>query len=324
MRWLCRAVSSLVLWFPSAFAADMPPDVVVDVERPPGRMVDVGGYRLHLHCRGTGYPTVVFDAGLGGFSIDWIFVQALLERDTEVCAYDRAGYGWSDSGPSPRDSDHIAGELALLLRNAGLRPPYVLVGHSFGGYNVEMFAKLHGRDVAGIVLVESSHPDQFERMPHLPAEEGRAHRGTMLTYFDPHVMFEHYPEKYWLSIGGLMSSPKALRTQQREYRNFEMSAAQVRMGGALPPVPLVVVTRGMRVWPDTPLGDAQEVAWSRMQRELAESIPGGRQIIAQYSGHLVHLDEPDVVVHAVRLVLRDHCGRSTARAEAAAPAVLNC
>jgi pimeloyl-ACP methyl ester carboxylesterase len=80
----------------------------------------------------------------------------------------------------------------------------------------------------------------------------------------------------------------------------------------------------MRVWPDTPLGDAQEVAWSRMQRELAESIPGGRQIIAQYSGHLVHLDEPDVVVHAVRLVLRDHCGRNLARAEAPPPAVLNC
>jgi pimeloyl-ACP methyl ester carboxylesterase len=324
MRWLFRAVPALLLWFPPVFAADLPPDVVVDMERPPGRMVDVGGYRLHLHCRGSGHPAVVFEAGLGGFSIDWIFVQALLERDTEVCAYDRAGYGWSDSGPSPRDSDHIAGELALLLRNAGLQPPYVLVGHSFGGYNVGMFAKLHGRDVAGIVLVESSHPDQLERMPHLPVEEGRARRGTMVTFFDPKVMYAHYPEEYWPPIGGLMSSPKALHTQQREFRNFEMSASQVRMGGELPPVPLVVVTRGLRVWPETPLGNAQEEAWSRMQRELAESVPGGRQIIARHSGHLVHLDEPDVVVHAVRLVLRDHCGSRTARAEAADPAVLNC
>jgi pimeloyl-ACP methyl ester carboxylesterase len=307
-----------------AGAADMPAGLVVDVERPPGRMIDVGGYRMHLHCRGHGGPVVVFDAGLGGFSMDWIFVQSLLERDMEVCAYDRAGYGWSDTGPAPRDSDHMVEELSLLLRNADVAPPYILVGHSFGGYNVEIFAQQHPREVAGIVLVEASHPYQAERLPHPPAQPVRAGRVIMVTHFNPNVVFEHYPEEYWSSIGGLMSSRKAMRAQQNELRNFEISATQVRMGGELPRVPLVVVTRGRRVWPDTPLGDAQEKAWAELQGELVRSVPGGRQIIAQHSGHLVHLDEPETVVHAIRLVLRDHCGSRIARAEPPRPGVLSC
>lgn len=316
-------VMFLVLVFADARAAEIPADLVVDIERPPGRMIDVGGYRLHLYCRGQGHPTVVFDAGLGGFSMDWIFVQALLESETAVCAYDRAGYGWSDSGPAPRDSDRIADELDAMLRSAGIPPPYVLVGHSFGGYNVEVFAKVHPRDVAGIVLVESSHPDQEERLPHLPAEAVRPGRGRMVTFFDPDVVFRHYPEKYWFTIGGLMTSGKAMRTQQRELGNFAVSAAQARMGGELPRVPLVVVTRGRRVWPDTPLGDALEKTWAELQQELARSVPGGRQVIARHSGHLVHLDEPDMVVHAIRLVLRDYCA-SSAGSEPAQPPVLNC
>jgi pimeloyl-ACP methyl ester carboxylesterase len=313
-----------LLQSPTGFAAEVPADLVIDIERPPGRMIDVGGYRLHLHCRGHGLPVVVFDAGLGGFSMDWIFVQAMLEQETRVCAYDRAGYGWSDTGPPPRDSEHIAEELSLLLRNAGLPPPYVLVGHSFGGYNVEIFAKYNPRDVAGMVLVEASHPDQSERLPHMPTADGRRRAGTMVTYFNPDVVFRHYPEKYWFPVAGLMSSGKALRAQQREFRNFDISAAQVRMGGSLPRVPLVVVTRGLRVWPETPLGDSLEQAWLELQHELAGSIPGGRQIIARHSGHLVHLDEPEMVVQAVRLVLRDHCGSRIARSEAVPDPVLSC
>jgi len=324
MRLPLPVVLAGVLAWMHAGAADVPVDLVVEVETPPGRMIDVGGYRLHLYCRGHGHPVVVFDAGLGGFSMDWIFVQSLLEGDAEVCAYDRAGYGWSDPGPAPRDSDQIATELVALLHNADLPPPYVLVGHSFGGYNVEIFAKNNPREVAGIVLVEASHPEQSDRLPHLPAETGRPDRGMLVTFFDPSVVYEHYPEQYWHPIGGLMSSGKALRAQQRELRNFDVSAAQVRMAGDLPRVPLVVVTRGRRVWPETPLGDSMEKAWAELQHELALSAPGGRQLIARRSGHLVHLDEPEIVVEAVRLVLRDHCGTRMARADPADALVLNC
>src|SRR5690349_15455065 len=98
----------------------------------PGQLVDVGGYRLHIQCVGTGSPTVVLDAGLGGSSLDWSLVQAAIGQTTRVCAYDRAGMGWSESGPAPRTPAQIAGELHTLLGNAGIAGPYVLVAHSLG------------------------------------------------------------------------------------------------------------------------------------------------------------------------------------------------
>jgi pimeloyl-ACP methyl ester carboxylesterase len=296
---------------PSPFAAD----------RPPGRMVDIGGYALHIYCLGPwDGPSVVFDAGLGGFSMDWLFVQHALAGEARVCAYDRAGYGWSDPGPSPRVTEQIAAELETLLERAGVAPPYVLVGHSFGGYNMEYFAATHPDATAGLVLVDASHPEQARRLPALPAQSPHAHQGTLITFFDPRSIYAHFPEEMWYVMGALMSSAKAMTTQQREFLNFEMSAGQVLGVGRLPPVPLVVVTRGRRVWPQTPLGDALERTWRELQAELASGTPGGRQMLAGNSGHLVHLDEPGVVAAAVRDVLREaSCRRRGGACAATAP-----
>src|SRR5512147_669788 len=101
-----------------------------------GQRVDIGGYSLAIRCQGRGSPTVLLDAGLGGAAIEWTRVQDSLARNTRVCAYDRAGYGDSDPGPPPRSSSRIAAELRTLLERARIRPPYLLVGHSFGGYNM--------------------------------------------------------------------------------------------------------------------------------------------------------------------------------------------
>src|SRR3954451_15791966 len=122
---------------------------------PAGQLVDVGGFRLHIDCVGTGSPTVVLDAGLGGSSLDWSLVQSELGRSTRVCAYDRAGMGWSDPGPQPRTPGQIARELHTLLTNAGIAGPYVLVGHSLAGKNVRLFALQHPDQVAGMVLVDA-------------------------------------------------------------------------------------------------------------------------------------------------------------------------
>ncbi|HEY9014914.1 MAG TPA: alpha/beta hydrolase, partial [Gemmatimonadales bacterium] len=113
----------------------------------PGQLVDVGGYRLHIQCVGTGSPTVVLDAGLSGSSLDWSLVQPELGRTTRVCAYDRAGMGWSDPGAQPRTPRQIADELHTLLTNAGIAGPYVLVGHSLAGKNVRLFALAHPEEV---------------------------------------------------------------------------------------------------------------------------------------------------------------------------------
>src|SRR5688500_14536318 len=122
---------------------------------PPGRLIDVGGYRLHLQCVGTGSPAVVLDAGLGDMSLAWNLVQTEMGQTTQVCAYDRAGMGWSDPGPQPRTPGHIARELHTLLTNAGIPGPYVMVGHSAAGKNVRMFALQYPEQVAGMVLVDT-------------------------------------------------------------------------------------------------------------------------------------------------------------------------
>jgi pimeloyl-ACP methyl ester carboxylesterase len=128
---------------------------------PPGQLVDVGGHRLHLRCAGEGTPAVVFDAALGASSLSWSLVQPAVARVTRACSYDRAGFGWSDAGPMPRTAGRIAGELHRLLRLGGVPPPYVLVGHSFGGLVMRLFAARHPGDVAGLVLVEPAIPDDW-------------------------------------------------------------------------------------------------------------------------------------------------------------------
>ncbi|MGH8246001.1 MAG: alpha/beta fold hydrolase [Gammaproteobacteria bacterium] len=291
----------------AASAAGPAPSLVIDISTPPGQLIDIGGYRLHLYCMGQGGPAVIFDSGLGGFSMDWIYVQLRVESALTACAYDRAGYGWSDPGPSPRASDQIAAELEVLLERAHVDPPYILVGHSFGAYNVRYFAGLHPEQVAGIVLVDGSHPDQAERLPELPVHASDDHRGTLITFFNPNMLHRYYPEDMWFPLSALLTSSKAVATQQRELRNFTISAAQVRHLGAFPPVPLIVVSRGQRVWPRDPMGDSLEKAWAEMQSDLAASTPGGRQIIARHSGHLIHLEEPDVVAEAIRSVVQEDC-----------------
>ena len=133
---------------------------------PPGQMVDVGGYSLHINCVGQGSPTVVLDGGSGGFSAQWVRVQREVSGTTRVCAYDRAGMGWSEMGPDPRDARQITSELHTLLSKGGIEGPYVLVGHSFGGMYMQTYANLYPDEVAGVALVDSStDPDQFSQRP---------------------------------------------------------------------------------------------------------------------------------------------------------------
>ncbi|HEX5810173.1 MAG TPA: alpha/beta hydrolase, partial [Anaerolineales bacterium] len=130
---------------------------------PPGQMIDVGGYSLHLYCVGQntdGSPTVILESGLGGTSSSWGWIQPSVAKTTRVCAYDRAGMGWSDSSPAPRDVQNIATELHTLLQNAQIPGPYVLAGWSYGGMYVRQYASQYPDEVAGLVLLDSSSPEQ--------------------------------------------------------------------------------------------------------------------------------------------------------------------
>jgi pimeloyl-ACP methyl ester carboxylesterase len=132
----------------------------------PGEMVDVGGHSLHINCTGQGSPTVILDAGSGLFSAQWVRVQRQVSGTTRVCAYDRAGMGWSEMGPDPRDAKQITGELHTLLSKASIEGPYVMVGHSFGGMYMQTYAARYPEEVAGVALIDSStDPDQFSQRP---------------------------------------------------------------------------------------------------------------------------------------------------------------
>jgi len=133
---------------------------------PPGEMVGVGGYSLHINCMGQGSPTVLLDGGFGEWSAQWVRVQREVSGTTRVCAYDRAGMGWSEMGPDPRDARQITSELHTLLSKAGIEGPYVLVGHSLGGLYMQTYAARYPDEVAGLALVDSStDPDQFSHQP---------------------------------------------------------------------------------------------------------------------------------------------------------------
>src|SRR5438445_4750230 len=135
---------------------------------PPGKLVDIGGYRLHINCTGTGSPTVILDAGLGGTSLDWSKVQPAVARFTRVCSYDRAGYGWSETEPGPRTSQQMVTELHLLLAHAQINGPYLLVGHSLGGLNMRLYAYHYPGEVAGMVLLDSTSEHQFAQFGTYP------------------------------------------------------------------------------------------------------------------------------------------------------------
>ena len=176
--WLGRFALGLVLLIAGLAVAGLAYQAVATARDqrdfpPPGQMVDVGGYRLHILCTGTAQPnaaTVILEAGTGLASPAWALVQASVSPLTRVCAYDRAGNGWSDSGPLPRDARQIATELHKLLEGAAIPGPYVLVGHSFGGMYVRAYRDAFPADVAGLVLVDSSHPDQLTSSPARSAQ----------------------------------------------------------------------------------------------------------------------------------------------------------
>ncbi|MCC7412547.1 MAG: alpha/beta hydrolase [Gammaproteobacteria bacterium] len=273
--------------------------------RYPGRVVSVGTHGLHIHCLGEGTPAVIMDSGLGGTSLEWVGVQLRLARHVRACVYDRAGYGWSDPGPGPRTSSRIADELFVLLSNAGVDGPSVLVAQSFGGYTMEVFARRYPYLTAGLVLVDASHPDQIERFRRPPVNLNTAPRTRrgMLSYSQPPSVPASLPAEFRDAALALARTWKARQALKQEYLYFEQSARDVLAAGELPPVPMVVLTRGRRAWPHDTRGDLIENLWLAMQDDLSAQSPHAAHIIAASSGHHIHLDQPDLVSDAVTMVI---------------------
>lgn len=271
---------------------------------PPGRLVDIGGYRLHIWCTGSGAPSVILEAGLGGSSAGWGFVQPEVATFTRVCSYDRAGMGYSDPGPSPRTTRRIAHELAQLLDRAGIGGPLVLVGASLGGFTVRVFASEHADRVAGLVLVDASHEDQEVNVPRIaPFVPFLSSVGVFRLLG---VSFGPPPDSLAPSVRGRARATAfraaAYQATADEGIHLPESAAEVRASRRKLAIPLVVVTAGRGADP----------AWRSLQRDQVGLSERGCQVIAEQSGHAIALGQPHAVVAAIRAIVDTARGRNDA------------
>ena len=291
-----KTVQSVVLF--CCLVGIAPIASAVSPNAPPmeGHRYNVGGYDLHISCMGHGQPTVIIDSGLGDDSYDWMPIQKKSAKYSQVCVYDRAGYGWSDAGPAPRTSDKIARELTILLKKASIRPPYILVGHSFGGYNVRVFTADHPKEVEGMILVDASHEQQYKLLNiKLPP-----------SYRRKSVLVQPMP------TDEMANSTKPPYLQERAYRAaikeiafMRESAREVQQLPVMPRIPLIVISRGESAWKGSPAARKREKIWTKLQNDLTKLSPLSEHIFAFKSGHDVPREQPDIIVDAIAHMVRE-------------------
>ena len=303
----------------------------------PGKLVDVGGWKLHLNCTGlgsAGSALVVLEPGIGDFSVEWSLVQPEVAKLTRVCSYDRAGDGWSELGPHPRTFRQIVYELHTLLERAGERPPYVMVGQSYGGWLVRTYRSTYTAEVAGIVLVDAGEDDPERIMP-----DGSVGRASMLAKGVPippittsgPLRIEDIPPNALAAMRrGIASTvthandpPRdKLPDEAKKMRTWALGQIGHIAAGVNPveveeiallrkertdnpqaygELPLTVITRGR---PESDSTEAKEDARRTAHKAIASASRHGRWLIAERSGHHVHIEQPDVVIAAIAEVLR--------------------
>ena len=291
---------------------------------PPGSLVDVGGYRLHIHSLGVGRPTVVLESGIAASSLSWCPVQAEVAKFARVCSYDRAGLGWSESGPSPRSIARLVQELHRLLVSASVPDPYVLVGHSFGAFTARAYASTYPSEVAALVLVDPLHPSEWMNMT---AEQRRilrggvqlSHIGALLTRLGlvrlcltllsggapgiPRQFVKVFgsaanhvirriigevtkpPRDMWPAVRAIWCQPKCFNAMADYLASLPESAATVATTtDTLGDIPLIVLAAGDR-----------RAHRNTEDKAVAHLSSNGKLVAAQDSGHWIQLDRPDLV-----------------------------
>ncbi len=286
---------------------------------PPGKMIAVGAHKLHLDCRGTpreGAPTIVLEAGLDpmGGSILWSGLIDSIATFARVCTYDRAGIAWSEIGPQPRVASQLTDELHTLLSKSGENSPYLLVAWSMGGPYARLYASKYMDEMAGLVLVDSSHPEQFDRLPAneafrlpprfiLKAVRWFRQMGVMRNVMKDELKFSALaPEKqaalYEVSAG-------SIATVLTEFTNIMESLEQAAAVTSLGDLPLTVL--GAVDPPDASqlpyLSEEQIVEgqkiWFQMQKEISELSSRGKLVPVRETGHYIHFDQPQAVIQAI-------------------------
>lgn len=288
----------------------------------PGRLVDIGGYKLHLHCTGQGSPTVILDTGLGSPATSWVLVQREISKLTRVCNYDRAGYGFSDFGPLPRTSEKIADELHSLLGNASEMGPYILVGHSFGGLNVRNFEHKYPSNVAGLILVDAASEESLNStlwmsvwQPYKKASSVTREFARLVArlgigrLFSPDIFSDtSFSSEEQSAINSSLFSTKLMLTTIDEFQAFVQSLDEAKKScGPIGNKPLMVIEAGKRKNTDFfPFLKTEEEAqtmkqeWNSYQRNLAKLSLRSTHLIAKDSAHRIPYEQPDIIIDAIK------------------------
>ncbi len=285
----------------------------------PGNFYDVDGYKMHLLCTGEGSPTLILDAGLGNDSLIWANVQPELSKITRVCSYDRAGFGWSQPRPDPRDADRIAHELHRLLNEAGVTGSVVLMGHSISGLYIRAYAASYPRGVSGLVFVDSSTPLQEDRFP---AEVAQAFKNESMEFKKlewlyilgiPRVMGQCTPEEGFSEnvrkmIAEDQCRPSLFAAIAQEDKSFRQSGNETIHTGPFGDLPILIFSEDPEHSPpsDIPPQAAQSVSkvWNEMQEELKNLSTRSRRIIAKGSGHYVQIDRAGLIIEEVTIFVK--------------------
>jgi pimeloyl-ACP methyl ester carboxylesterase len=285
---------------------------------PPGQLYLVEGKRMHLYCLGDGPQTIVIESGMGDDWLGWQRLQPKLTKLTRTCSYDRLGHGWSESRSGSGDAVTIARQLNGLLGEAGVRGPIVLMAHSAGGLYVREFVGRYPANVAGVVLLDSSSPDQVDELPGVrdSYERGKAARPREIFWGRVRVW------SGWERLRGACKSntPKGLEHLKghfaarrcrpgyiggnfAEYMAFETAAKQAGQTSTFGRIPLLIISEDPERPGMTAADIAEQPVWSREQERLMALSPLSWRVIARGAGHAVADDKPDLVVQEVKRLI---------------------
>jgi pimeloyl-ACP methyl ester carboxylesterase len=319
---VCGSSSSLL-------AAPVAQKASADAFSKPHQLVDIGGRKMNLYCSGQGGTTVVFDAPSGDAGWNWFKVQPAVARHTRACVFDRAGLGFSDPAKRPNTSENVAEDLHKLLAGAGVKPPYVMVGNSLGGANVQVYAYRYPAEVKGLVLVEPEHEDETRRLDKasqgnlnkvyvMVAQQNNyclnaAQKGIKPGSEEQMNCIGNPVDNYGATLGKavLLSTikPDYWRATIDEWDAIKVSDEQLRkLRRPFGEMPVVVLTRGVSPYavpgkPQSALNKAMEDENVAIQKETAALSTRGKQRVVPGAGHVIHADKPEAVVDAVLEVL---------------------
>lgn len=287
---------------------------------PPGRLVAVDGRQHHLFCTGTGTPTVILEEGAGGASLNWVWIQPRVTAATRVCSYDRPGYGWSDPSDTPRDAETVGRELDALLKSAGEKGPFIVVGHSLGGAYARMFAAQQRDNVVGLVLVDATSPSLVAAMDEVGIPP--MHKSGFVIFLATHeALFQmadriglvkltvdldvnDFPPDAVPAMRAFLLDRERARTSVREQDSVPDTVREISLLGGLGPMPVTVIAADRWIDRDPDLA-AKRAEWDkRQQRNWLALSTNSRFLIVPGSDHLSLLSKKEHAAAVSEAVLR--------------------